>query len=94
MPEFPSDFATWAGEYLRDRALAEKLANIDFYSFSNVETLRQEVIRIIEEHMKEMPGEECVSRGEEFYFNEAISIIFPTPFKAAGLKQFARYCGR
>ena len=90
VPEFPGDFATWAGEYLRDRALAEKLANIDFYSFSDIGTLRQEIVRIIEEHLKEMPGEGCVLPGEEFYFNKAISVIFPTPYEATDLKQFAR----
>ena len=90
VPEFPSDLATWASQQLQDNALAEKLANIDLYSFTDLESLRSELVRIMEEHLKETPGERAVLPGEEFYFNKAVSLVSPTDYQVADLEEFAQ----
>ncbi len=90
VPEFPSDFAAWASQQLQDRALAEKLANIDLYSFADLELLRSELVRIMETHLMETPGERAVIPGEEFYFNQAISLISLTDYQVSDLEEFAQ----
>lgn len=90
VPEFPSDLATWASQQLQDSALAEKLANIDLYSFADLESLRAELVRIIEDHLMETPAERAVLPGEEFYFNKAISLVSPTDYQVADLEEFAQ----
>ena len=39
--EYTNDFAHWAGESLEERALAERLSNIDPYDFKNITDLRK-----------------------------------------------------
>lgn len=78
MPEYPNDFAEWVSEALGEPLLAEALANVNPFEFTDIEDLRAELLRIIEEYLKAYPPPRPVPPGREFMFNEGITIVIPT----------------
>lgn len=86
--EYTNDFAQWAGESLEEGALAEMLSNIDPYSFPTVDGLRAEILRVIDYYIENFPETRKAIPGEEFYFIETISFIFPVGMKARNLAEF------
>ncbi|MCK5503698.1 MAG: hypothetical protein KAJ10_00945 [Thermodesulfovibrionia bacterium] len=88
MLEYTNDFAQWAGESLEERALAERLSSIDPYSCKSVNHVRKELTRVIDEHLSEFPEPHDVVTGDEFYFNETISFVFPVGVKTKNLAEF------
>lgn len=81
-PEFPNDFAVWVSEALGERGLAEGLANLNPYGFSNIEDVRAGLVRIITEYLNNFPAPRPVLPGEEFFFNEGVTFIIPTGLEA------------
>jgi len=88
MLQYTNDFAHWAGESLEERALAEQLSNIDPYSFSDVDELRNELLRVIDAYISVFPEPRAVWPGEEFYCNETITITCPAGVRARNLAEF------
>lgn len=88
MLEYTNDFAQWAGESLEERALAERLSSIDPYSCKSVSHVRKELILVIDEHLREFPEPHDVVTGDEFYFNETVSLVFPVGVKTKNLAEF------
>lgn len=86
--EYTNDFAHWAGESLEESALAEQLSNIDPYSFKAINDLRKEVLTVIDEFLADFPEPRAVLHGEEFYFNETVTLTFPVGIRAHNLAQF------
>lgn len=86
--EYTNDFAQWAGESLEERALAEHLSNIDPYEFRDIKDLKEKIIFVIDEYLKKFPEPRKVASGDEFYFNETITIVFPVGIKAKNLAEF------
>jgi len=86
--EYTNDFAHWAGETLEARRLAEALSNIDPYRFGSMEELRDELARQIEEFRKNQSLVQRVLPGEEFYFNETVTLVFPAGARARNLAEF------
>lgn len=86
--EYTNDFAHWAGESLEEGALAELLSNIDPYSFPTVNEVRGELLRVIDYFIENFPETRKVMPGDEFYFAETISFIFPVGIKARNLAEF------
>ena len=106
--EYTNDFAHWAGEYLEERALSERLTSIDPYTgeyvddeavdehlsnikpytLESVNKVRKELIREIDDFLKERPEPRDVVPGNEFYFNETVNLIFPIGVKAENLAEF------
>ena len=87
--EYTNDFAQWAGESLEERALAERLSNIDPYDFRRISELREELGRVIQVYRENFPEPREALPGDEFYFNETITIIFPVGIRAKNLAEFA-----
>lgn len=85
---YTNDFAQWAGESLEERALAERLSSVDPYSFKSINSLRKELLRVIDEHLRDFPEPRCVIAGDDFYFNETITLIFPIGVKVRNLAEF------
>lgn len=85
---YTNDFAQWAGESLEERALAERLSNVDPYAFKTIAHTRKEVMRVIDDYLSEFPEPRCVLSGDEFYFNETITLIFPVGIKVKNLADF------
>lgn len=77
-PDYPNDFALWAGWQLRDRILAERLAVINPYKCKSFDELRHQVLDIIEERLSEIDYIPWVPRGDAFQFLRAATVVFDT----------------
>jgi hypothetical protein len=77
-PDYQNDFAVWALMQLSDRVLAERLGIINPYIFSDLEKLREQVLDILDERLSEVPFAPSCQPGEEFYFTEAVTVVFDT----------------
>ncbi len=77
-PEYNNDFASWARHALHDIRLAERLGVIDPADFTDIETLRQELIDIIEERLDETEFLNWAGRDKQFYFVRAQTVVFDT----------------
>lgn len=90
-PEPPNDFAFWVAESLGDEELGERLASVDTVRFSTLAALRDSLARVIEGHLSRSPSAAArrAAAGEEFHFIKDVSFIFPTPFEAWDLREFA-----
>ena len=86
--EYTNDFAHWAGESLEERALSEYLSNIDPYDFHDIRDLRQEIIRVLDTYLAAFPAPREAMLGDEFYFNETVTLIFPVGVRARNLAEF------
>ena len=86
--EYTNDFAQWAGESLGERELAEYLSNIDPYEFSAVHDLRKRLLEVIDEYLATYPEPREVVPGDEFYFQETVTLVFPAGIKANNLAEF------
>lgn len=87
-PEYPNDFSVWAARSLEERALAEKLANLDLYAFSEIEQVRGALIEIIVSYLGENPVPRPARTGDAFFFNDAVTIVAETGFEADTLAAF------
>ena len=86
--EYTNDFAHWAGESLEEGAVAEQLSNIDPYEFNDVDSLRGRLISVIGGHLKLFPEAREARPGDEFCFNETVTLVFPVGIKANNLAEF------
>jgi hypothetical protein len=86
--EYTNDFAHWAGENLEESALSEQLSNIDPYDFKNITDLRNELIHVINDYLERFPEPREAMPGDEFYFNETVTLIFPAGIRAKNLAEF------
>lgn len=85
--EYNNDFANWAGEYLEERALSEYFSNVDAFTFKDVADLRNALLKVIDDYLERFPEPREVMPGNEFYFNEAIILIFPAGLRASNLAE-------
>ncbi len=90
-PEPPNDFAYWVNEVLGEKDLGEQVAVINTVEFSSIRGLREMITTTIEEHLEQHPllRFRTVKPEEALHFIKAVSIVFPTPYQAEDLKQFA-----
>jgi hypothetical protein len=94
-PEPPNDFAYWVTDVLGEHKLGEELASIDTIQFTSIRALRNKIIHTIENHIRYMEetgqGQfRVASIDEPFYFIKTISFIFPTPYVARNIQEFAQ----
>lgn len=88
MLEYTNDFAHWAGENLEERALAEQLSNIDPYDFQDIDSLRVKILDVIDRYLAVFPEPREAMTGEEFFFNEMVTLVFPIGIRAKNLAEF------
>jgi len=86
--EYTNDFAHWAGESLEERALSERLSSIDPYEFKDIGALRAELIKQIDSYLENFPVPREAMPGDEFYFNETVTFVFPAGIRAKNLAEF------
>jgi hypothetical protein len=77
-PEYNNDFASWVRHELHDDTLAERLAVIDPADYSDLESLRQELLEIIEARLDETEFGGWTSRYRQFHFVRAQTVVFDT----------------
>jgi len=85
---YPNDFASWAAIQVRDRVLGEKLGIIDPHDLSDLESLRTEVVSLIDDHLSQLGAVPRVIFGEPFYFMQSRVLEIPTGLKVRTLKEF------
>lgn len=85
---YANDFAEWVGESLEEHTLAEHLSMIDLYDFNEIASLRSRIVTVIEEYLGNFPEPRPALRGNEFYFNESIIIVFPAGIVAHNMAEF------
>jgi hypothetical protein len=85
---YPNEFATWAAIQVRDRVLGEKLGVLDPRDVPDLETLRIELVSLIEDHLSHLGSVPRVIFGEPFYFMQSRIIEIPTGIKVRSLPEF------
>ncbi len=85
---YPNDFATWAAIQVRDRVLGEKLGIVDPHDAADLESLRTEVVSLIDDHLSEIGSVPRVMFGEPFYFMQSRVLEIPTGVKVRTLAEF------
>lgn len=86
--EYTNDFAHWAGESLEERAVAEELSNIDPYECNSIAEVRSALLSVIDSCLEIVPHDRSSRPGDEFYFNETITYVFPAGVWARNLAEF------
>lgn len=86
--QYTNDFAQWAGESLEERGLAEHFSSIDPYEDGDPDSIRKSLLAMIDAYTAEFPEPREVIPGNEFYFNENLSIAFPIGVRARNLAEF------
>ena len=85
---YPNDFATWAAIQVRDRVLGEKLGILDPQDVPDLESLRVEVVSLIEDHLSQIGSVPRVIFGEPFHFMQSRVLEIPTGIKVRTLAEF------
>ena len=90
-PEPANDFACWVSDTLGDERLGEALAAIDIMEHPSIRSIRETLVRVIEDSLKTRPRLKGIfaPEGEEFDFLKSVSFVFPTGYKATSLEEFA-----
>jgi hypothetical protein len=83
-----NDFVHWVDRTLRLRALAERLDAIDVYDFTDLQELRKDLVRVLDDHLANGGESPSAAPEEEFHFLESVSVATPTPFLAEDLAGF------
>lgn len=88
VPEPPSDFAYWVTDILQERTLGERLASISTVEFRSIRELREQIIHVIESHLRQTKHSRNAPEGMEFQFIRANSIVFSTGHNVKTLREF------
>jgi Family of unknown function (DUF5752) len=85
---FSNDFAHWAYSECNEAGLAERLASIDVRAFTSIESMREQIVRTLEDYIKWNPMARDRAALKPFYFLSSQSVVIPTPFVAHTLGEF------
>jgi trehalose synthase-fused probable maltokinase len=85
---YPNDFATWAAVQVRDRVLGERLAMVDPAHFPNLQALREELVSVIDDHLRGLQLVPGALLGEPFEFIQSRTVEVPTGIEARTLEEF------
>lgn len=84
---YPNDFATWVAVEVRDRVLGERLAMADPGAFADLQALREELVAVIDEHLRRYPGAAPLA-GEPFDFIQSRIVEIPLALEVRTLQEF------
>jgi hypothetical protein len=87
-PEPPNDFAYWVSNTLLEEQLGEKLAAIDMLRFGTIRELREELVKVIQNHLERSADVRAAPPGMEFFFMRSVSFVLKTKLRAHDLKEF------
>src|SRR5260370_2666354 len=87
--EYPNDFSYWTAKVLGDDVLGEKLASLRVFKHRSLDGLRQELARLIGEHLLEVPeaSQQAAPHDREFHFLQARSIVMDCNRTANNLQE-------
>ena len=84
---YSNDFATWVVLYAQDRVLGERLGVLDPFDFSDIEQLRDEILRILADHLNHSTVPRFIV-SEPFEFIRSHIIEIPLGLEARTLSEF------
>ena len=85
---YPNDFATWVAVEARDPVLGERLAMVDPAEFPSLQALREELVSVIDDHLRDLQIVPGVIFGEPFDFIQSRIVEIPTGIQARTLQEF------
>lgn len=85
---YGNDFARWVGVELRDQVLAERLAVVDPFESQSLEELREELVTIVHDHVRQLRTVPRVELGEPFDFQQSHIVEVPLGPGATTLAEF------
>lgn len=85
---YPNDFATWVAVHLRDQVLGERLAMVDPAEFSSLEALRDELVAVIDDHLRQLVIVPRIASAEPFDFVRSRTVEIPTGIQVRTLDEF------
>jgi hypothetical protein len=86
--EYTNDFAYWVGESLEERALSERLSNIDPFTAANVDALRKMLLEVIDDYLKNFPEPRRAKQKDEFHFTQTVTLVYPAGTRVRNLAEF------
>src|SRR5262245_58302631 len=84
---YSDDFAIWVVLYAQDRVLDERLGVLDPFAFSDIEQLRDEIIRILAEHLNHSTSASRCIVNEPFEFIRSHIIEIPLGLETRTLSE-------
>lgn len=87
--EFMNDFARWVWVVLHEERLAERLSTVDPLAGGSIAGAREQLVHTVREHLGETEYVLHVPTGQEFYFRDAQTFVFPTGIEATNLEELA-----
>ena len=76
--EFPNDLARWCWDMLADHVLAETLGLVDPFSHPSIDSLRAELVNLVEERVWELDRMPTCQPGLELHFVGSRLIAYDT----------------
>ncbi|HYL12665.1 MAG TPA: DUF5752 family protein [Terriglobales bacterium] len=86
---YSNDFAHWAFFACNENGLAERLSGVDIREFISVQALRNRLVEILQEYLRNNPKVKDRLALEPFYFCASSTVVVPTAFVARSLAEFA-----
>jgi hypothetical protein len=84
---YPNDFATWVDVQVRDRVLGERLAMVDPADFSTLQALREELVSVVDEHLRRIGIVPQVVSGDPFDFIQSRIVEVPLGIEVRTLQE-------
>jgi trehalose synthase-fused probable maltokinase len=84
---YPNDFATWVDVQVRDRVLGERLAMVDPADFTTLQALREELVSVVDEHLRRLGVVPQVVSGEPFDFIQSRIVEIPLGIEVRTLQE-------
>lgn len=85
---YPNDFATWVAGQVRDQVLGERLAMVDPADYASLQALREELVAVIDDHLRTLQHVPGVIYGEPFDFIQSRMVEVPTDIEVRTLQEF------
>ena len=85
---YTNDFAAWVVGEVRDPVLGEKLAMVDAFEFPDLEALREELVSVVDHHLRHLRTVPRIDRGQPFDFLQSHVLELPVGIVAATLADF------
>jgi len=85
---YGNDFAAWVAVQVRDQALSERLAVVNPFEFASLETLREELVTVVHDHLRRLRAVPRVESGEAFHFQQSYIVEVELGPPATTLTEF------
>jgi hypothetical protein len=92
--EFPNDLARWCWDALGDNIIGEQLGLVDPYQHPDLETLRQELLTVIEDRLWGLDRVPWCKEGRELHLMESRLVTYDTGERISSLAVLAESIDR